>query len=83
MLVRVADLFLPRGNLSFIRQSFRPSGMPLSFLTRWSLMAKPTPASRRLSLLWPLQKKVYPPPISVSWPLSERRVSLRAVMSTL
>ena len=52
-------------------------------LTRWSFMAKPSPASRRSSLLRPFQKMVYPSPISVTLLLLERRVSLRAAMSTL
>ena len=42
------------------------------------LIANPTPASLRSSCLRPLQKKVYPDPISLSWPSSANLVSLRA-----
>ena len=77
----VAFLLFPSGSCIFISRSFMPSGMLASFRTRIDLMAKPTPVSRRSSLRRPLQKKVYPPPVSVSWPLSAKRVSLSAAMS--
>ena len=43
-------------------------------------MEKPTPASRRSSLLRPLQKKVYPALTSVSWPSEANLVSLKAAI---
>ncbi|KAK6998808.1 craniofacial development protein 2 [Biomphalaria glabrata] len=42
-------------------------------------MAKPTPDSRLTSVLLPLQKKVFPDPISQSSPSSASRVSLSAM----
>ena len=40
-----------------IRRSLRPLGRLASLLTRWDMMAKPTPASRVSSLVRPIQKK--------------------------
>ena len=61
-------------------RSFNPLGRLVNLLTRFDLMAKPTPASRRSSLLRPLQKKVYPALASVSCPSFASLVSLRAAM---
>lgn len=64
-------------------RSLSPLGRLLSLLIKCDLMAKPTPASRRSSLLRPLQKNVYPALTSVSCPSSANLVSLRAAMCML
>ena len=47
----VACVLPDKGSLYVIRRSLTPFGNPVSFLTRFDLMAKPTPASSLSSLL--------------------------------
>ena len=54
----VACLLPVKESLGVISRSFMPFGSPESLLTKCDLMVKPTPASRRSSLLRPLQKNV-------------------------
>ncbi|KAI8772367.1 hypothetical protein BgiBS90_026847, partial [Biomphalaria glabrata] len=72
-----------KGSFRVMSLSLFPLGGPTSLDNIDVFMAKLTPDSRRTSVLLPLQKKVYPAPLSQSSPSSASRVSLGAAMSML